>query len=416
MPAFELRDYQRRLVADMRRAYAGGARSILGVMPTGAGKSATIAHMAARHVELGGTVLTIVHTRELLAQAKDALKSAGIAEPRVETIQSAPREPASFVWVDEAERGRAPEWSATVQHYRNSGAIVIGTTATPCRADGAPLGDLFDAMVVGPTVAELTERGVLVPCTVFAPARQVEGGVLEDPVRRYREHGEGGQAFVYCRNVSHAESIAAQFSAADLPAAVIEGNLHEQVRAERMARFRSGELRVLCSVSCLDAGVDVPAASVCILAVSCAHVRTYLQRVGRVLRSAPGKMRAVVIDLIGSSLIHGLPTDPREYSLTGKPIRSVEALAPISQCPQCGACFRAAPRCPRCGRTAPPPPLPREVRGELSEIFAKDDIAKRRDYFARMVSVAKERGYKPSWPRVMFRAKYGENASKEVTS
>jgi hypothetical protein len=39
-----------------------------------------------------------------------------------------------------------------------------------------------------------------------------------------------------------------------------------------------------------------------------------------VLRPAPHKRRALVIDLCGATHIHGYPDQDREYSLTGRPI------------------------------------------------------------------------------------------------
>lgn len=404
----ELRDYQQRLIGDTREAYAAGARAILSVMPTGAGKSATIAHMCARHEQRGGVVVTLTHTIELRKQAADALTVAG-AKPNVRTIQSmlrGERPEATFVWIDEAERGLASEWAAVIAHYKAAGAIVIGTTATPCRADGRAMGDLFDAMVLGPSVGELTERGILVPCRVFAPPQRVRG-VLDDPVRRYQELGDGGQAFVYCATVKHAEEMAAQFNGAGIGAAIIEGELDGEVRAATMDRFRRGELRVLTSVSCLDAGIDVPAASVCILATGCAHVRTYLQRIGRVLRASPGKTGAVIIDLVGSSLAHGLPTERREYSLQGDAIKKAPGLAPLSQCKRCGAVYGYRPQCPECGHRSPPPKLPKSVRGELSEIFGADSDEEKREYYERTLRIAQQTRRKPQWAAYKFKAKYG---------
>lgn len=74
---------------------------------------------------------------------------------------------------------------------------------------------------------------------------------------------------------------------------------HEIGRRERefaLARFRSGEANAIVSAQVLDEGLDVPEADVAILVGGSASSRRYVQRIGRVLRPAPGK-RASVYEL-----------------------------------------------------------------------------------------------------------------------
>lgn len=71
-------------------------------------------------------------------------------------------------------------------------------------------------------------------------------------------------------------------------------------RAERTAaleRFRAGRLRALVSARVLNEGVDVPAADVGIIVGAAQGQREHAQRVGRLLRPAPGK-RAAVYELV----------------------------------------------------------------------------------------------------------------------
>src|SRR5262249_1563934 len=53
-------------------------------------------------------------------------------------------------------------------------AYVLGVTATPKRLDGRGLADIFDEMIVGPTVAELIAGGFLSRFSTYAPARDVD--------------------------------------------------------------------------------------------------------------------------------------------------------------------------------------------------------------------------------------------------
>lgn len=73
-------------------------------------------------------------------------------------------------------------------------------------------------------------------------------------------------------------------------------------RGERkvlLRRFGSGnDLRALIAMRCLDEGVDIPDARVGYLLASSSNPRQFIQRRGRLLRRAPGKERAQIIDYL----------------------------------------------------------------------------------------------------------------------
>ncbi|MSP63342.1 MAG: DEAD/DEAH box helicase [Myxococcales bacterium] len=68
-------------------------------------------------------------------------------------------------------------------------------------------------------------------------------------------------------------------------------------RDDALARFRLGELRALVSARVLNEGLDVPEAEVGIVVGGSLGEREHVQRVGRLLRPAPGK-QALVYDLV----------------------------------------------------------------------------------------------------------------------
>lgn len=227
-------------------------------------------------------------------------------------------------------------------------ARVLGLTATPQRGDGKPLGDLFDDLVIGAQYSELLKAGHLVPCRVLRPEEHLGSDFARDPVEAWLEHAGTRQGFVFARSVEASRDIAKRLTAAGVPAANVDGGLTQRTREGRLEAFRRGEIRVLTNVHVLTEGVDIPQAEVCMLARSPNAAGTYLQMVGRVLRPAPGKTTAMLIDLPGASHVHGIPTADREYSLTGRSIKTTGESLRV--CPECGNTQPSALReCESCG-------------------------------------------------------------------
>ena len=71
-------------------------------------------------------------------------------------------------------------------------------------------------------------------------------------------------------------------------------------RKEFLEKFRTGEYPVLVTSKVLNEGVDVPAAAVGVILSGSGSVREHVQRLGRILRPAPGKDQAVLYELISA--------------------------------------------------------------------------------------------------------------------
>ncbi|MFD7077139.1 DEAD/DEAH box helicase family protein [Nocardioides sp. NPDC059952] len=78
--------------------------------------------------------------------------------------------------------------------------------------------------------------------------------------------------------------------------------ISETPRSDRkvlLRRFSTGDdLRALVAMRCLDEGVDIPDARTGYLLASSSNPRQFIQRRGRLLRLAPGKERAVILDYL----------------------------------------------------------------------------------------------------------------------
>lgn len=397
-----LRNYQLRAISECRAAYQRGARGVVLVLPTGAGKTVIAAEIARSHLAQGGTVAMFCHRTELIKQTEDKLRAAGL-EPGdrvwVDSVQTAVRRPprdVSLVVCDEVHHLASDLWGTLPNQY--SGSYRLGLTATPQRGDGKALTG-FDALVQGVSAAELTALGHLVSCTVLSiPRGQRE---LADPVQAYREHACGRPTILFASSLAEARRLAS-----DLGGECIDGATRPGARSDLITWFRDGAINLLTSVHVLTEGFDAPRSEVCIIARGAGHAGTWLQMVGRVLRPHPGKASALVLDLRGSVYLHGLPTDDRNWSLSGK-VHSLAKLPPLTQCRQCGAVYRSMPQCPRCGYASPPKPSPRSKATTLVRVDTTTPDAAKCAYLQRLQDTARARGYKPGWAAYRFKSRFG---------
>ena len=69
-------------------------------------------------------------------------------------------------------------------------------------------------------------------------------------------------------------------------------------RAHLLHQFASEAIQALVAIRCLDEGVDVPATQRAYILASTTNPRQSIQRLGRILRRAPGKESAEVYDFL----------------------------------------------------------------------------------------------------------------------
>ena len=444
-----LRTYQEQAINNLRNAMRHGAKAPLLCLPTGGGKTVILATIAAQAAAKGRHVLILVHRRELIHQTASKLQWAGLEHGviaaghpetdhpvRVASVQTLVRRLSRMAWqpslviIDEAHHAAAGSWRQIIEHWPD--AYRLGVTATPCRLDSRGLGEAFDQLVLGPSVADLIAAGFLSPARIYAPpmvadlsaVRRRAGDyandqaaaamdrptVTGDAIAHYQRLAAGQQAIAFCCNVAHAVSVCDAFKTAGISAALLLGNTTD--RDQVVADYAAGTTRVLVTVDVVSEGFDVPAASCAILLRPTQSLGLYLQQVGRVLRPALGKDAAIILDHVGNVTRHGFPDDPRQWSLAEGVVRSRGTAAPsVRTCPQCYAAFKPQPQCPVCGAQCAPirSTKIRQIMGELKELkreqvqqrIAERDRAKRERQAARtlpqLLALAKERGYSPGW-------------------
>ncbi len=245
--------------------------------------------------------------------------------------------PATLLIADEGQHAPAKTWRQVFSAYPD--ATLIGLTATPCRADGRGLGNIFrDGLLVNTTVADLISLGFLVPSVVYAPTRPdlagvrvrmgdyVENQLAErmdkpkltgDIVEHWLRLGERRRTVVFATNVAHSIHIRDSFRQANVACEHIDASTPADERAQILAKLRAGTIEIVSNVMVLTEGWDEPAVSCVILARPTKHMGLYRQMVGRVLRPAPGKTNALVLDHAGAIFQHGFVEEPVNWTLSG---------------------------------------------------------------------------------------------------
>jgi superfamily II DNA or RNA helicase len=111
-----------------------------------------------------------------------------------------------------------------------------------------------------------------------------------------REYEQGQRWIVYCDDMTQLERVAAALAAAGISTMPY----HSQMQGSRTETLRWLARRggVVVAIRCLDEGVDIPQVTHALILASSKNPREFIQRRGRLLRTAPGKALAYVHDAI----------------------------------------------------------------------------------------------------------------------
>lgn len=105
---------------------------------------------------------------------------------------------------------------------------------------------------------------------------------------------------VFNERISVLENMCRAIDQAGMTSLAYHSGLGPSLRRFNLEMFRRGQTKRLITCRALDEGLNVPGVSVGIIAFSTRSLRQRVQRLGRVLRAAPGKSKAVVYTLYSS--------------------------------------------------------------------------------------------------------------------
>ena len=446
----EQRIYQQEAIQNCRNAFGISKKSVLLVMPTGAGKTVVFSQIAQNAVEKNNNVLILVHRRELVTQASKKLAAINVdhgiiaakfkptdAPIQIASVQTLVRRldttnfVPSLIIIDEAHHAVAGSWEKILNHYPK--AIRLGVTATPCRLDGRGLKEFFDDLIIGPTIPELVEQGYLSPHRVFAAPKPVsldglktragdfakdelsermkEYVIKGDTIEHWRKHANGVPSVAFCCDILHAEAVVERFNDSGINAGIITGEMKTDDRDQVINDLSNGSIQVLVSVDVVSEGFDLPIIGCAILLRPTKSEGLYLQQVGRILRPQKDKV-AIVLDHVNSTRDHGFVDDVRNWSLNAKrkSKRENQQAPSVTVCENCFATYRPQRICPCCGFEKEI--ARRKIRFEEAELIelkreevrlnAEEKTQRNTEYknaktLQDFLDIAERRGYKKGW-------------------
>jgi superfamily II DNA or RNA helicase len=342
----ELRPHQEDALEALARLRQEGKTIALLPHAQGAGKTVTAILDARR---LGGRALFLAHTRELVTQAYDQFKRlwpeasaglffGGVHEPDAHNVAGSIQSLADrlsefapdafdYLVIDEAHHAAAASYKRILGYFRPR--FILGLTATPDRADGQSVLELFRDCAHRLSLREAVERGELAPirCVrvetnidlskvrynqVQYNRRDIEETVLIPArdrliVDTYQDHTPGRKAVAFCVNVRHGEELAERFRKSGVPARSVSGRMPATERQSHLQAFRDGTLRVLCACDILNEGWDCPDVEALLMARPTLSRVIYLQQLGRGTRRAPGKECLIVFDFVDNATRYNQP-------------------------------------------------------------------------------------------------------------
>lgn len=453
MTNYTLRPYQARVAEEFHDSEA--TAPIL-VMPTGAGKTVVACHLIEQHLARHNSrVLFLAHRRELIDQCSRKLDEIGVRKHgiilagshrqfphwpvQVASIPTLARRIETtthdfgLIIIDEAHHARAATYHKVID--RNPQARKLGLTATPYRMDGKALGDMFDAIIDGPSIAELISYGALIPTvTIGLPpgtkldlskVRTLAGdhnthdlakimdrdALIGNIVKEYRRHAEGRTGVVFATDVAHSKHICDRFKQAGIPCEHLDGDTPKEEREEILARLSSGALPVVTNCQILTEGWDCPRVSCVILARPTKSRALWRQMVGRALRPFPGKTDCLIIDHANNHHVHGYPEEKDTYDLSAGLHKRKDP--PRFKCPKCRSPLSGRPNfCPTCGADvraaqdkAELEHVP-EIEVDLEVIKPRASCSEAAMFYARLVRECREKGHKPGAALFRFKHRY----------
>ena len=353
----ELRDYQNKLIEDIRKSAKKGHKSICVVLPCGGGKTPVFADLARTGSEKGRKTLILSPMDTVQDQIIKTVNCFNVNKEMVEIVSykkaatqewlsAYEKDYFSTIIVDEAHHSCASSYEKVFSYFGE--AFRLGFTATPERLDGKPMSAFYSDMVKGPSAKKLIKLGHLVPSRIV-PNNSVrenykrtnnhelsaqelaqiklKGSSFQQIVNVYLTEAPGKSTIAYCPNIEFSKKLVKYLKANGIEAMHLDGTVREAKRKDAIEKFKAGEVKVICNVNLIGEGFDFPACEAVLMLRPTLSRTLYIQQAMRCMRKAEGKTEAVIIDFVENTEFHGVPEADYEYTLDSKEMLKIQSVS-----------------------------------------------------------------------------------------
>ena len=342
----ELRDYQKDALKSLKEIRASSKTIAMLYHATGVGKTVTA---AADAKTVGGRTLFLVNKIHLAEQAEKTFAKvwpeASLGQFTGEsknydtdvvfaTVQSMAghykefdEDAFSYICVDECHHAAAETYKRLFGYFKSD--FILGLTATPERADGEDMLELFQ------NVAHKMELKTAVNDEILASIRclRIKTDIDLSDVRinniRYNSIDLESKLFIpernqlisdtyyklvkdkktviFCASVEHADLIADLIRQGGERVEAITGRDSKSRRKKVLEEYECGDINVLCACDLLNEGWDSPHTEVLFMARPTMSKTIYMQQLGRGTRKCEGKDELLVIDFVDNANQFNMP-------------------------------------------------------------------------------------------------------------
>ena len=342
----ELREYQQEALNSLETMRANKETIALLYHATGIGKTVT-AVMDAKRCE--GRVLFVAHTMELVNQAYNTFKNlwdtvsvskfadsvkdtdshviCGSIQSIALNLELFRDDDFDYIIIDEAHHASADTYQKVLAYFKPQ--FTLGLTATPERTDDTNILEIFKNTAHKLDIQTAVEIGALVPVrcirihtnidmtkvrfnSVKYNIRDLDDKIFVPErnkliVDTWLSYVKNKRTVVFCASVKHAEQIAKLFQDAGITAFAVSGSMKTSERNEQLAKFTSGDIKVLCACDLLNEGWDCPQTEVLFMARPTMSKVLYTQQLGRGMRNCEGKDHLMVFDFVDNASQYNAP-------------------------------------------------------------------------------------------------------------
>lgn len=342
----ELREYQQEALNNLQVMRDKKETIVLLYQATGTGKTVTAVIDAKR---VGGRTLFVAHTMELVNQAYNTFKSlwtettvgkfadsvkdyesnviCGSIQSVALNLDTFNDNDFDYIIIDEAHHATAETYQKVLAYFKPK--FILGLTVTPERADDTNILDIFQNTAHKLDIQIAVEIGALtnVRCirihtnidmtkvrfnSVQYNIRDLDVKICVSErnqliVDTWLNYVKDKRTVVFCASVKHAEQIAELFKKAGVNAIAVSGSMKTSERNEWLAKFASGEVKVLCACDLLNEGWDCPQTEVLFMARPTMSKVLYTQQLGRGMRLSEGKEFLMVFDFVDNASQYNVP-------------------------------------------------------------------------------------------------------------